>query len=207
MDTENEYAAHNSAKEESKAALGSVAPDGFHDRRTSSPADTSVAPRNPIWDGSLNTTSQIIPSGQQIAIEWSRLSPDRLKIALEALEPQLQREHELTNSLLQRDTELRKAETKREVRLAELAQEEGNAKRAHELYTLGLKFGFAISGASLAAAVVMGILNHTWLASILSGPGALAMASIFVLRKNDKEASRALAKAIGKAKSPGDDPQ
>jgi hypothetical protein len=105
------------------------------------------------------------------------LPAEHLKIALEALEPQLQREHEAQMEHMR------------------LAAQESEAGRAHRLYMCGLIAGFVVTIGMLAGAVVVGSNNQPVLAGILSGPSVIALASVFVLRRNDASQMRAVARA------------
>lgn len=114
-------------------------------------------------------------SGLSIAMQWAQLPPEHLSIALAALEPQLQREHELDK--LKAEVELQ-------------AQKERNS---HVLYLTGLYMGFAIVLFMLAGAVISGLRGNTVLACSLGGPCILPLAAIFVLRKGAKHEVRNLA--------------
>lgn len=101
----------------------------------------------------------------QIARTWAQLPPKHLEVALKALEPELQREHEHRLQLL-RD-----------------AQQEN--QRRHVRYLCGLWAGFSIAVGMLTAAVVVGVNQQLWLAALLTGPSLLALAKLFVIRRAD----------------------
>ncbi|GAA0499025.1 hypothetical protein Ade02nite_83550 [Paractinoplanes deccanensis] len=64
--------------------------------------------------------------------------------------------------------------------------------RSHQLLAWGLGAGLVVVLGMLAAAVVVGVQGHVWLAASLSGPGVIALASLFVLRKLDARSVRAI---------------
>ncbi|WP_180686282.1 hypothetical protein [Streptomyces gossypiisoli] len=144
-------------------------------------------------------TSSSQPSGLEIAMQWAELPAEHLQMALAALEPQLKRDHELRMNQEQRDHELRMEQERsmRELRLeqARLAAEEATARRAHALYLTGLIAGFVLSIGMLTGAVIVGTNDQPWLAAMLSGPSLLALATLFVLRRNDSATSRSVAQA------------
>ncbi|WP_205522290.1 hypothetical protein [Streptomyces sp. S1A1-7] len=107
------------------------------------------------------------PAGFGIAKQWAELPAEHLKVALEALEPQLQREHEAQMEHMR------------------LAVQEAEAARTHRLYLWGLITGFVLTVGMLTGAVIVGSNNQPVLAGILSGPSVIALATIFVLRRND----------------------
>lgn len=117
------------------------------------------------------------PTGFGIAKQWAELPAEHLKVALEALEPQLQREHEAQMEHMR------------------LSAQEAEATRTHRLYLCGLIAGFVVTIGMLVGAVVVGSNNQPVLAGILSGPSVIALASVFVLRRNDAAQMRAVARA------------
>ncbi|MFE1791885.1 hypothetical protein ACFW7J_26420 [Streptomyces sp. NPDC059525] len=130
------------------------------------------------------------PNGLAYALQWSQLPVEHLQIALKAIEPELKREHELR---MQQDAHVQELQLERlrlesaQQQFAEqLQHEERQAKRSHTLYLMGLFAGFLISGGTLGGAIYVGIHDQPWLASLLAGPTLLALATLFVLRKNDK---------------------
>ncbi|MGP8301973.1 hypothetical protein ACTPOK_29450 [Streptomyces inhibens] len=131
-------------------------------------------------------TSARQPTGLDIAMQWAELPAEHMKIALDALEPQLRREHEMR--VLQQKAEQKLA-------LEQVRAQEAAAKRAHVLYLTGLIAGFVIAVAMLSGAVVVGINNQPWLAAMLSGPSVLALATIFVLRRSEQGQAHAVAAA------------
>ncbi|MEU8560556.1 hypothetical protein AB0C45_03610 [Streptomyces cyaneofuscatus] len=129
-------------------------------------------------------TSALRPSGLEIAMQWAELPAEHMKIALDALEPQLRREHEARTLQLQSEYQLA---------LAEVRAREATAKRAHHLYLTGLVTGFMISVAMLTGAVLVGVNDQPWLAAMLSGPSVIALATLFVLRRNEGGGIQAVA--------------
>ncbi|MFC8780066.1 hypothetical protein [Streptomyces nigra] len=139
------------------------------------------------------------PSGLEIAMQWAELPAEHLQVALSALEPQLKRDHELRMSQEQRDHEWRmeQEQSMRALRLeqARLAAEDATARRAHALYLTGLIAGFVLSIGMLTGAVIVGMNDQPWLAAMLSGPSLLALATLFVLRRNDSATNQSVARA------------
>ncbi|GGN51638.1 hypothetical protein GCM10012285_41950 [Streptomyces kronopolitis] len=131
-------------------------------------------------------TSARQPTGLEIAMQWAELPAEHMKIALDALEPQLRREHEMR--VLQQKSE-------HQLALAQVRAQEESAKRAHMLYLGGLIAGFAISVGMLSGAVVVGVNGQPWLAAMLSGPSVLALTTLFVLRRNEQGQAQAVAAA------------
>ncbi|GLW07891.1 hypothetical protein Misp01_30210 [Microtetraspora sp. NBRC 13810] len=132
--------------------------------------------------------SQRSLTGYEISKMWGQLSPEHLRVALKALEPQLAREEAF--------------------RLAQLnaEMEEKKDRRAHVQHMTGLVAGLLIAIGTLAGAVMLGIHAQPWLALLLSGPSVFALVKIFVLRRttsNDlKELRRAQASAAQAALPP-----
>jgi len=119
----------------------------------------------------------------KIAKMWTELPVEHLEVALKALEPELQRDHEYQVMLLQHEKDLRAYTDQQLIQ-----------RRKHALYMSGLWAGFLIAIGMLAAAVFVATVNQqTWLATLLVGPSLLALAKLFVIRKSDSDdASRVL---------------
>ncbi|MGW6877116.1 hypothetical protein ACWGF3_13370 [Streptomyces xanthophaeus] len=132
------------------------------------------------------STPAQVPTGLAYALQWSQLPAEHLQITLKAIEPELKREHELR---MERETHKQELEIER-IRLAsarsQLAFDEQQAKRGHTLYLVGLVAGFLLSTGMLVGAVIVGLNNQPWLSALLAGPSLLALATLFVLRKNDR---------------------
>ncbi|MGW3284635.1 hypothetical protein ACWDR3_08330 [Streptomyces sp. NPDC001002] len=124
--------------------------------------------------------------GLEVARAWADVPVDHLEVALKALEPQLLRDHEYRMAQQQID---------RELELKAIEAGENRAKRSHALYLAGLVAGFVITVGMLSGAVIVGSNDQPWLAAMLSGPSVLALATVFVLRRNDAAQSRAVARS------------
>ncbi|WP_406290447.1 hypothetical protein [Embleya sp. NBC_00896] len=129
------------------------------------------------------------------ALQWAQLPPEHLQIALAALEPELARRHDLKRL----EAELR-------------AQERQN-QRSHRLLMSGLWMGLAIVLAMLGCGAYVGLNDHPWLAAMFAGPSVPALATLFVLRQNDKTLTQALVRsnnavlgALQGQSSPGNTP-
>ncbi|MEU0656076.1 hypothetical protein ABZ485_28060 [Streptomyces albogriseolus] len=123
--------------------------------------------------------------GLDIAMQWGQAlgGPEQLKIAFEALEPQLRREHEIR--LKQLEAQAKKAEN-----AARAARE----KRQHRLRMTSLLVGAVISIAMLAGGIYVA-KDAWWLATLLCGPSLIGMMLIIVLRRHDAEIMRGIADA------------
>jgi len=121
-------------------------------------------------------------TGLEIVLQWAQLPPEHLEIALKAIEPELAREHEWR---------LEQARSK--------ALDDRDC-RAHSLYLGGLVAGFILAAGMLTGAVFVGMHGSPWLAAVLSGPSAISLAGLFLLRRIDsvqaREAGRAHRSAL-----------
>jgi hypothetical protein len=119
--------------------------------------------------------------------EIARLPTEKFKLALQAVETQLARDHEFRMK-------------QEENRILDAA----NA-RTHILFLRGLIAGFVLSVGMIAASVVVGLKGHVWLATSLSGPCLVMLAALFVLRKLDTKQlgiiSRAQAGALARLRN------
>lgn len=117
----------------------------------------------------------LISAGLEIAIKWGAAlgGPDQLKVAFEALEPQLKREHQIRLKQLdaQRQADEREARAQREI-------------RQHRFRMASLMVGGGMSIAMLAAGVYVA-KDVWWLAMVLCGPSLIALLKIIVLRRSD----------------------
>ncbi|MFF9753349.1 hypothetical protein [Streptomyces sp. DH20] len=127
-------------------------------------------------------------TGLEIAMQWAELPAEHLQVALKALEPQLRREHELRMAQQAALQQL-------ELESLRLQNREKSASRSHALMITGLIAGFLLSAGMLVGAVIVGMEGQVVLASMLSGPSVLALASLFVLRRSDVTQTRAVARA------------
>jgi hypothetical protein len=127
----------------------------------------------------------VVSAGLEIAMKWGGAlgGPEQLKVALEALEPQLQREHAVR--LKQLEIQANKAEQE-----ARAVRE----KRQHRFKMASLVVGAIVSIAMLGAGVYVA-KDAWWLATLLCGPSLIGMALIIILRRHDAEIMRAVAGA------------
>jgi hypothetical protein len=102
----------------------------------------------------------------RIARQWAEVPPEHMKIALEALEPELQRAH-----------------TERMERM----------RLQHARF--GLSAGFALALGMLTGGVIVGLDGQLWLAGVLTGPSLLALTKVFVLSRSDAPDIRAVSQA------------
>lgn len=128
------------------------------------------------------------PTGLEIAMQWADLPAEHLQVALKALERQLRREHELR---MAEQSAIRQME----IESLRVQARETAARRSHVLFVIGLVAGFLLSAGMLVGAVIVGVEGHVGLASMLSGPSVIALASLFVLRRSDGAQTRAVARA------------
>lgn len=139
----------------------------------------------------------ILSAGMQIAMQWRDLGAEQLKAALEAMEPELRREHRMLMLRLemQREAEQRQHDERRE-------------QRAHKRQLMEVIVGAVLALAMLAAGVYVAPRSW-WLATLLCGPSLLALAKVFVLRRSDPDdmryvsiAARASTNAAAQAQPP-----
>lgn len=120
----------------------------------------------------------VLSTGMGIAARWGEvLGPEKLQVAMVAVEKQLKREHEMA---------MRRLDLK-----AEAADRERREERAHRRHMAGLAAGVAISSVLLGAGVYVA-RDAWWLATLLCGPSLLALAKIFVLRRSDPDDMKVL---------------
>lgn len=154
-----------------------------------------------------SATDAVVSAGLEIAIKWGAAlgGPEKLDIALKALEPQLRRDHKERLLRLEMQREAAEA-TARATRLtAELAareqrqaavraSQERREERAHRRHMTGLIAGAVIAVAMLGAGVHVA-KDAWWLATLLCGPSLLALAKVFVLRRSDSGDMDAVSRA------------
>jgi hypothetical protein len=99
-----------------------------------------------------------------IAKQWSALPPEHLRIAINALEPQLAREHEY--------------------RLEQLRTRERISRRQHVQYMAGLISTLVIAGGLLVGAIAVGLQGGKFLALALASPSIVSIFLIAVLIRN-----------------------
>ncbi|GGW20564.1 hypothetical protein GCM10018980_43200 [Streptomyces capoamus] len=142
----------------------------------------------------------VVSAGLDIAMKWGAAlgGPEKLKIAFEALEPQLKREHQIRLRQLdmQREATARAEENARAAadRMVRLERE----KRQHALWMTGLYLGSVISVAMLVAGIYAA-RDSWWLSLVLCGPSLVAMGKLYVLRRNDPDDMRAVSTAARSA--------
>ncbi|MFJ7905952.1 hypothetical protein [Kitasatospora sp. NPDC096204] len=161
------------------------------------------------------------PTALEIATQWAQLPPEHLRVALEHLELELQREHaresarERHQAALERDraasaSALDAARIREEhvTERARIAAREGKEQRAHQLYLGGLVAGFVLAAGMLVGSVVVGLADRQWLAGLLAGPSLIALPVVFVLRRSDRLTARPRVLPIPSAPEqlPGDRP-
>ncbi|WP_069765315.1 hypothetical protein [Streptomyces sp. LUP47B] len=140
----------------------------------------------------------VLSAGMDIAMKWGEvLGPEKLEIALKALEPQLKRDH-LT--LMKRLDMQREAAERADTAAAAAAEREAHERAAaaeraardrqeqlrHSRHMAGLVVGAVVAIAMLGAGVYVA-QEAWWLATLLCGPSLLALAKIFVLRRSDPD--------------------
>ncbi|WP_410665275.1 hypothetical protein [Amycolatopsis sp. lyj-84] len=114
----------------------------------------------------------------QIARMWARVPAEHLEVALKALEPELQREHERQLESIRREDARR---------LEVLRNEQEERRQRHFRHLCGLWAGFA-----LVVGMLVGVNGQACLAALLAGPSLIALAKIFVLRRSDPTDARQL---------------
>jgi hypothetical protein len=126
----------------------------------------------------------------QIAMQWRELGAEQLKAALEAMEPELRREHSVLMLRL------------------EMQREERRERRAHKRQMTEVIVGAVLALSMLGAGVYVAA-DAWWLATLLCGPSLLALAKVFVLRRSDPDdmkyvsrAARSSTNAAGQAQPP-----
>jgi len=132
----------------------------------------------------------VVSAGLEIAVKWGAAlgGPEQLKVALEALEPQLKREHQLR--VRQLDMQ-REAAARADERMVCLARE----KRQHTLWMTGLYVGAVISVAMLGASIYVA-KDVWWLSIMLCGPSLIAMGKLYVLRRSDADDMKAVSQSM-----------
>ncbi|MET9141998.1 hypothetical protein [Streptomyces parvulus] len=124
----------------------------------------------------------LVSAGLKIAMEWGQaLDADKLKVSLEALEPQLKREHQLRVKQLDMQRQKHEAEERKD-------------KRKHAARMTGMIVG-AVMGVAMLGAGVYTVKDAWWLGCLLCGPVFIAALKIFVLRRSDKYDMDAVAQA------------
>ncbi|MGW4914237.1 hypothetical protein [Streptomyces sp. NPDC004270] len=140
------------------------------------PARQDVTGRDPV-----------LSAGMHIAKQWGEvLGPEKLEIALKALEPQLKRDHQALMKQLDMRREAAERADAAAAAAAEREARERQEQRKHKRHMAGLVVGAVVAVAMLSAGVYVA-QDAWWLATLLCGPSLLALAKIFVLRRSDPD--------------------
>lgn len=146
--------------------------------------DSSAAPLS-------RSDDPLVSAGLEMAMKWGAAlgGPEQLKIAFEALEPQLRREHQIRLKQL----EAQRLTAERLIRADREA-------RQHRFKMTSLMVGAVMSIAMLGAGVYVA-KDVWWLAMLLCGPSLIAIMKIVVLRRSDAADMTAVASATRGATS------
>ncbi|WP_078971360.1 hypothetical protein [Streptomyces chattanoogensis] len=138
----------------------------------------------------------VVSAGIEIAMKWGAAlgGPEQLKVALEALEPQLKREHQIRLRQLELQRESTQRAAAAATRAAERKNREIRERRQHAFQMTSLYAGAVVSVAMLGAGVYIA-KEVWWLATLLCGPSLIALAKIFVLRRSDTADMKAVARS------------
>ncbi|MEU1481102.1 hypothetical protein ACFYZ8_28840 [Streptomyces sp. NPDC001668] len=142
---------------------------------------------------SLPQDDPVVAAGLDIAMKWGAAlgGPEKLKIAFEALEPQLKREHQIRL----RQLDMQREATARAEENARAAAEDmvrlEREKRQHALRMTGLYLSAVISVAMLVVGVYVA-KDMWWLSLFLWGPSLVAMGKLYALRRSDPGDMKAL---------------
>lgn len=138
----------------------------------------------------------LVSAGLEIAMKWGAAlgGPDQLKVAFEALEPQLKREHQIRLKQLDAQQKAVEARVLAEREVAERNARADREVRQHRFRMASLVVGAVISIAMLGAGVYVA-KDVWWLAMVLCGPSLIAILKIVVLRRSDAGDMAAVAAA------------
>ncbi|MGV9313774.1 hypothetical protein ACWDR0_16525 [Streptomyces sp. NPDC003691] len=162
--------------------------------------DNNPAPGHPLpghpLPGPAADPDPVVSAGLDIAMKWGAAlgGPEQLKIAFEALEPQLKREHQIRLKQIEVRREAARQEAADARAAAELAADAEREQRRHSFRMASLYAGVTVSVAMLGAGVYVA-RDVWWLAVLLCGPSLIALAKIFVLRRSDAGDVRAVGRA------------
>jgi len=112
--------------------------------------------------------------------------PSRCREDLNALEPQLKRDHQVLIKRLDMQREAAERADAAAAAAAEREAQERQEQRKHSRHMAGLLVGAVVAVAMLGAGVYVA-QDAWWLATLLCGPSLLALAKIFVLRRSDPD--------------------
>ncbi|MFI1165989.1 hypothetical protein ACH4UM_20805 [Streptomyces sp. NPDC020801] len=160
----------------------------------------------------------VASAGFEIAMKWGAAlgGPEKLEVALRALEPQLKREHQmrlrqLENQRAQAEIEATtlKEAAEREAAASKAAAEsqardaERRRKHAFRVYSL---IASVVLSLSMLAAGVWTARDQPWLATALCGPSLLSLAKLFLTQRSDSTDMRAVGRAARDATTAGTPP-
>ncbi|MEV6738698.1 hypothetical protein AB0N14_17885 [Streptomyces sp. NPDC051104] len=155
----------------------------------------------------------LILAGLEIAAKWGAAlgGPEKLEVALRALEPQLKREHQIRLKQLEnqraqaeRDAAAEREASQREAEAAKAASEraareaERMRKHTYRMCTLGASVLIAL--AMLGGGIWIAP-DQPWLATALCGPSLLALVKLFLTQRSDAADMKAVGRAARAASS------
>ncbi|KOU31091.1 hypothetical protein ADK52_03655 [Streptomyces sp. WM6372] len=159
----------------------------------------------------------VLSAGLGIAAQWGEAlgGPEKLQVALKALEPQLRREHELSKLRLERqeaDAARKAAAEEAEAqRRAHAVEREKEREAGEQMAARNHKHRMRLLHSAVALSVLMlggglyAMPTNGWIAGALCGPSLLSLLRIFVLRRSTdadvREAGRS-ARGAGNAPPP-----
>lgn len=150
-----------------------------------SPEDSGALPLPPAVPDHVDP---VVSAGMSIAMQWGKvLDPEKLEIALKALEPQLKRDHQVVMARLEMQRAAAERAHSAEVAAAERVAAERREQRRHNRHMAGLVVGAVVAVAMLGAGVYVAQTDRWWLSILLCGPSLLALAKVFVLRRSDPD--------------------
>ncbi|MGW2933969.1 hypothetical protein ACWDA7_19440 [Streptomyces sp. NPDC001156] len=128
----------------------------------------------------------LVSAGLEIAMKWGAAlgGPEQLKVAFEALEPQLKREHQVRLKQLEREHQVRLKQLEAQKHAAERKARAEREIRQYKFRVTSLIVGAIMSVAMLGAGVYVA-KDVWWLAMVLCGPSLIAILKIIVLRRSD----------------------
>ncbi|MEV5970366.1 hypothetical protein [Streptomyces sp. NPDC051921] len=134
--------------------------------------------------------SSELERAHKIAREWADVPLDQLVAVLDAMEPQLKREHQRKAKDDQRRHELnlaqlKEAERRHELDLAKLQERRERTGNAHKQHLVGVGAGVVVSLSCIGGATWFGQAGQYLPMGILVGPVLIALTKMFVLRRSD----------------------
>ncbi len=142
----------------------------------------------------------LVSAGLEIAMKWGAAlgGPEQLKVAFEALEPQLKREHQIRLKQLEAQSQGAERKARNEQQAAERKARSELEARQHKFRMTSLIVGAVMSVTMLGAGVYVA-KDVWWLAMLLCGPSLIAILKIIVLRRSDPSDMSAVAAAAKSA--------